>query len=235
MHNLTAMVRSPRRGRGFWYSLAIDLIWMLLALTTRTRWYGRENLGKGGVLVAGNHLSMVDPVFTTAFCLASGRIPRYLAMAELWRVPVVRGVLAGGGHIPVHRGSTKAVQAFRDAVAAVQGGECVVVFPEGGLGRRADHWPDPQVKNGVARIALESGVPVVPLATWGTQELLPADTRYPKLWPRKTLHVAAGPPVDLTDLAGAPRTKSTLDAATKRIMAAITDLLATVRDEQPPR
>jgi len=191
---------------------------------------GREHLPrKGGVLVAANHLSMVDPIPVTAFVLAARRIPRYLAMAELWRAPVVKWVVAGGKHIPVERRSTRAIQALHGMVDAVGAGECVVVFPEGGIGRQPDHWPDPKVKNGIARVALESKAPVIPVAVWGTQELLPADTKKLKLFPRKTIQVVAGPAVDLSDLYDAPRTKTTLDEATKRIMAAITDQLADVR------
>lgn len=222
------LIRSPRRGRGFWFSVAIDLVWVVIALSTRLRWR-RERLPGGGLLVASNHLSMVDPIPVTAFCLAGGRIPRYLAMAELWKVPIIRWVLAGGKHIPVERRSTRAVQALHGMVDAVQAGECVVVFPEGGLGRQPDHWPEPKVKNGIARVALESKAPVIPVAVWGSHELLPADTKRPKLLPRKTIRVAAGPPVDLSDLYGEPRTKTTLDEASKRIMAAISEQLATLR------
>jgi len=227
---IDVLIRSPRRGRGFWFSVAIDLIWVLVALATRLRWSGKEHLPrKGGVLVASNHLSMVDPIPVTAFVLAARRIPRYLAMAELWKAPVIKWVVAGGKHIPVERRSTRAVQALHGMVDAVGAGECVVVFPEGGIGRQSDHWPEPKVKNGVARVALESKAPVIPVAIWGSHELLPADTKKLKLRPRKTIQVVAGPPVELSDLYDAPRTKTTLDEATKRIMAAITEQLATLR------
>lgn len=225
-----AVLRSPRRGRGFFYSVAIDAIWPLFRLLTTVRWRGLRHVGPGGVLVASNHVSLLDPVPVTALCLAAGRIPRYLAMAELWRIPLVRNVVSGGGHIPVDRGSMRAVRSLRAAVTAVRAGECVVVFPEGGIGTRSDHWPDAaRVKNGIARIALESKAPVVPVATWGTHELLPPGARFPRVWPRRTVRVSAGPPVDLADLYAAPRTRTTLDEATKRIMAAITEQLAAAR------
>ncbi len=59
-------------------------------------------------------------------------------------------------------------------------------------------------KTGAARIALETTCPVIPVAQWGPQELLPPKSKRPKVWPRKTMQVVAGPPVDLEDLRGRP-------------------------------
>lgn len=228
---LTLMFRVPRRGRGFWYSLAIDVIWPLLALGARLRFRG-ELPRTGGVVLASNHLSFADPVTVTAFSLAAGRIPRYLAKASLWKVPGIKQVLDAGGHIPVQRNSVHARSAYTGAVDAVKRGECVMFFPEAGFSDDTDHWPSARVKNGVSRVALETGAPVIPVVNWGTHELLPASARFPRLVPRRTVHIVAGPPVDLSDLTGVDR--ETLDEATKRIMHAITELLAELRGEQPP-
>ncbi|MGQ0841300.1 lysophospholipid acyltransferase family protein [Actinokineospora sp.] len=230
---ITLMFRVPRRGRGFWFSLAIDIIWPLLAIFTRLRFRGGEQVPKqGGVVIASNHLSFADPVTVTAFTLAAGRIPRYLAKASLWRIPLVGKVLAGGGHIPVARGTAQARDAYHGAVDAVRRGECVMFFPEAGFSDDTDHWPSARVKNGVARVALETGAPVIPVVNWGTHTLLPATAKFPRLFPRKTIDIATGDPVDLSDLAGTDR--ESLDEATKRIMHAITELLAELRGEQQP-
>ncbi|MFC5290805.1 lysophospholipid acyltransferase family protein [Actinokineospora guangxiensis] len=228
---LTLMFRVPRRGRGFWFSLAIDLIWPLMALAARLRFAGKLPRD-GGLLLASNHLSNADPVTVTAFTLAAGRVPRYLAKASLWNVPVVKQVLKGGGHIPVLRNTVAARSAYTGAVDAVTRGECVMFFPEAGFSDDESHWPSARVKNGVARVALETGAPVVPVVNWGTHELLPAGSRFPRLFPRRTVRIVAGEPVDLSDLDGFDR--ETLDEATKRIMHAITELLAELRGEQPP-
>ncbi|MGW5050614.1 lysophospholipid acyltransferase family protein [Actinokineospora sp. NPDC004072] len=228
---LTLMFRVPRRGRGFWFSLAIDLIWPLLALSARLRFSGSLPRS-GGVLLASNHLSNADPVTVTAFALAAGRIPRYLAKASLWKAPVVKQVLAGGGHIPVERNTAQARTAYTGAVEAVRRGECVMFFPEAGFSDDESHWPSARVKNGVARVALETGAPVIPVVNWGTHELLPSHARFPRLLPRRTVQIVAGPPVDLSDLSGLDR--ETLQEATKRIMHAITELLAELRGEDPP-
>jgi hypothetical protein len=75
---------------------------------------------------------------------------------------------------------------------------------------------------------------VIPIAHWGAQEILPYGTKKLHLFPRKTVRMAAGPPVDLSAYAGQRLGASTLQAATADIMAAITALLATIRDETPP-
>ncbi|MFG1645871.1 lysophospholipid acyltransferase family protein [Amycolatopsis sp. NPDC049252] len=226
--------RFARAGRGAWYSFAIEVVWQFLVQTTRFRVRGSRNIPKtGGVLVASNHLSFADPTTLTAFCLAAGRVPRYLAKASLWDLPVVRSVMRSGRHIPVYRGAVTASEAFRDAVASVNAGECVAIFPEATFSKDPAGWPM-RGKTGVARIALETGAPVIPVANWGTHRLLPATAWFPRGLPRKTVDLVAGPPVDLSDLAGRELTRAVLEEATARIMAAVTDLLVTLRGERPP-
>jgi 1-acyl-sn-glycerol-3-phosphate acyltransferase len=90
-------------------------------------------------------------------------------------------------------------------------------------------------KTGAARIALETSVPVIPVATWGGHELIGAKKLHrPRLLPVKTLRVIAGKPVDLDDLRAQPVTPAMLRLATDRIMTAITALLAELRGEEPP-
>ena len=112
-------------------------------------------------------------------------------------------MLRGAGQIPVYRESADASRAFSAAVAAVRDGECVAFYPEATLTRDPDQWPMVG-KTGAARVALETGAPVIPVAQWGPQELLAPYAKKPDLFPRKTMHVRAGPPVDLSDFAGRP-------------------------------
>jgi 1-acyl-sn-glycerol-3-phosphate acyltransferase len=226
--------RFARAGRGAWYSFAIEVVWQFLVQTTRFRVRGAHHIPKsGGVLVASNHLSFADPMTLTAFCLAAGRVPRYLAKASLWKLPVVGAVMRSGRHIPVYRGAATAAEAYRDLVAAVRAGECCAVFPEGTFSTDPDGWPM-RGKTGVVRAALETGAPVIPVANWGTHHLLPPTAWFPRGLPRKTVDLVAGPPVDLSDLRGRPLTREVLTEATARIMTALTALLETVRAERRP-
>ncbi|MBB4964785.1 1-acyl-sn-glycerol-3-phosphate acyltransferase [Saccharothrix violaceirubra] len=224
--------RLPRRGRGFWYSVAIDLLWPFVVLFVRMRMAGHGHVPRRGpVLLASNHLSFADPVTLTAFTLASGRVPRYLAKASLWRAPVVGWVMRSGRHIPVDRGTVRAGRAVDVAREALDAGECVIVYPEGTFTTDPDGWPM-RGKNGVARLALATRTPVVPVAQWGTRSLLPVGSFVPRPW--RKVHVVAGAEVDLSDLYDLEHTRQVLDLATERIMAAITTLLVGVRELPHP-
>jgi 1-acyl-sn-glycerol-3-phosphate acyltransferase len=142
-------------------------------------------------------------------------------------------VLAGGGHVPVYRQTARAGDAFRGAVEALNRGEVVVFYPEGTYTGDPDHWPM-KGKNGIGRIAMMSGAPVIPVANWGTHELLPPGTGMLRFWPRKSVTVVAGPPIDLSAWLGGPRTRTALDGVTAAIMSEVTALVAEVRGETPP-
>jgi 1-acyl-sn-glycerol-3-phosphate acyltransferase len=89
-------------------------------------------------------------------------------------------------------------------------------------------------KSGVARLALATGVPVIPAAHWGAQRILPYGSAIPKIIPRKRVQILVGPPVDLSEFQDQPITPAVLREATAKIMADITGLLAEIRHEEPP-
>jgi len=141
--------------------------------------------------------------------------------------------MRGTGQIPVYRETTDALSAFRAAIDAVERGECVAFYPEGTITRDPDLWPMTG-KIGAARVALETRCPVIPVAQWGANELLPPYAKKPNLRPRKTHHVLAGPPVDLSRFYGKEMTPELLKEATEVIMAAITRQLEEIRGEKAP-
>jgi 1-acyl-sn-glycerol-3-phosphate acyltransferase len=223
----------PRRDRGFWYGFAIDVLWPVLMAVARWDFRGgRQVPTSGGALLAVNHLSHVDPIVLVTYVMAQGRVPRFLAMKELWGMTVVGAPLRGGRHIPVDRRAS-GVEAYRAAVEAVRRGEVVVLYPEGGFAAHSDGWPR-EARSGVARIALETGAPVIPVAQWGSNHLLPPAATSPTLVPRATLQVLAGPPVALDDLRAGRIGRRALHEATDRIMGRITEQLAVLRGEEPP-
>ncbi|GAA4885801.1 lysophospholipid acyltransferase family protein [Actinomycetospora straminea] len=230
---LAIWVLYPRTDRGFWYGFAIDLLWPVLMAVARWDFRGGERVPtSGGALLAVNHLSHVDPIVLVSYVVAQGRVPRFLAMKELWSQTVVGAPLRGGRHIPVDR-SASGIEAYRAAVEAVRRGEVVVVYPEGGFATHSDGWPR-AARTGIARMALETGAPVIPVAQWGSNHLLPPSATRPTLWPRATLHVLAGSPVALDDLREGRIGRRSLQEATDRIMGRITEQLAVLRQEDPP-
>ena len=118
-------------------------------------------------------------------------------------------------------------------MAAVRAGECVVVYPEGTITRDPATWPMTG-KSGAARIALETNCPVIPIGQWGAHEVLAPYAKKPDLFPRKTVTMKVGDPVDLSDLAAQEHTTAVVAAATDRIMAAITAIVAELRGEAAP-
>jgi 1-acyl-sn-glycerol-3-phosphate acyltransferase len=164
-------------------------------------------------------------------CNDNGRVPRFMAKAELFRIRGIGTILRGCKQIPVYRRSPDASLALRDALAALRDGHCVVIYPEGTTTKDPAYWPM-QAKTGVARLALLTGAPVVPVAQWGAQRIYGQDK---KLHLRRTeIRILVGPPVDLSDFEPGDMTVETLRAATDRVMAAIRAQVAELRGEEAP-
>ena len=206
----------------------------MMAFTKRD-WQGMENLNTddGGIIVAANHISWFDPLVISHALWDNDRPPRFLAKESVFRVPIVGSIITSAGQIPVYRETREAVAAVRDAITAVNAGECVVVYPEGTITKDPGMWPMAG-KTGAARIALATGRPVIPMAQWGATDVIAPYKKELRLLPRKTMHVRVGKPVDLSDLADRPLDQVTLEIATERILDAMTALLADIRGEQPP-
>ena len=223
-----------RRRMGFWYRLAALLLRRPLIVLTKRDWSGTEHLpGQGGCVAVTNHVSHFDPLAFAHFLYDNGRLPRFLGKEAIFRVPVIGTILRGAGQIPVYRESADATKAYTAAVDAVRRGECVVIYPEATITRDPDLWPMTG-KTGAARVALVTGAPVIPVAQWGPQDVLYPYAKRLRLLPRKTMHLRAGPPVDLSEFADRPMDTETLRLVTEKIMTAITVLLEEIRGESAP-
>ena len=227
-------VRKLERKRGWAMTVAASILKpTLLSATSRTWIDGEKIPATGGCIVAINHISHVDPLLSAHFVYDHGRLPRYLAKSGLFTNKYLGAFLTAAGQIPVERLSRNAIGAYAAAVQAIHDGECLIIYPEGTLTRDPDLWPM-KGKTGAARIALATGCPVIPVGQWGAQEVLPPYTKRPHLVPRKTIVMKAGDPVPLDDLLALPQSAETIAAATDRIMAAITALVADIRGEDAP-
>ncbi|MFD7663296.1 lysophospholipid acyltransferase family protein [Streptomyces sp. NPDC059788] len=225
-----------RRRIGFWYRLAAVICKPPLLVLFKRDWQGMEHIpADGGFITAVNHNSYLDPLSYAHYQYNTGRVPRFLAKSGLFKGGFVGLMMRGTGQIPVYRESADAAVAFRAAVAAINKGECVAFYPEGTLTRDPDMWPM-QGKTGAARVALLTKAPVIPVAQWGANAVMPpyAKEKKLRLLPRKTLRVKAGPAVDLSEFYGKEPTAEVLRAVTDKVMAAVTELLAEVRGEPAP-
>ncbi|MEV6011220.1 lysophospholipid acyltransferase family protein [Streptomyces sp. NPDC051976] len=225
-----------RRRIGFWYRLAAVIAKPPLIVFFKRDWHGMEHIpADGGFITALNHNSYLDPLSYGHFQYNTGRVPRFLAKAALFKPFFVGTMLRGTGQIPVYRESTDAANAFRAAVDAINSGECVVFYPEGTLTRDPGLWPMVG-KTGIARVALLTKAPVIPVAQWGAHEVVPpyAKEKKVRLLPRKTLRVLAGPPVDLTEFYGQEPTPEVLRQITEKIMLRVSGQLAELRGEPAP-
>jgi 1-acyl-sn-glycerol-3-phosphate acyltransferase len=204
-------------------------------LLIKCRWQGRENIPKtGGIILAPNHMSYVD--WATIALFSDGyahRYPVFMIKSPIFEVKVIGPMMHKFGQLPVYRGRGDAGLVLKQAEQALRDGAAVIVYPEGTATRDPGLWPMVG-KTGAARLALTTGAPVIPIAQWGAQHILPYGSKKPDLFPRKTVRMVAGPPVDLSAYAGQRLGASTLRAATADIMADITALLAGIRQETPP-
>jgi 1-acyl-sn-glycerol-3-phosphate acyltransferase len=198
------------------YTVIAVLSWPVLYGLFRLRARGRENLPReGGFVLACNHLSSFDP-WPLGLPIWPQRFLRFMAKSELYWFPL-SALANSAGAFPVRRGQKDAV-AIETAVRLAQEGNVIAMFPEGtrrkkGLVKRFEARP----RSGAARIALEAGVPLVPAAVKGTDNLL-------RLGP---LRVAYGAPVDIDDLRGEDAAEAAR-VATERLMEKIAELEASM-------
>ena len=221
-----------------WRLVSVMVLRPLLHLLIRNDMRGRDHIPKsGGVILAPNHLSYVDWGTDALYCYEAGRYPVFLIKASAFNIKGIGHFLHEAGQLPVHRGRSDAALVLKDAQQALEKGACVIIYPEATATRDPGLWPM-VAKTGVARLALMSGAPVIPVARWGTQDILPYGSkkvfRGLFLPPRKTVRTIAGPPVDLSAWAGKQTSAKALREATAAIMSDVAALVGELRGEQPP-
>lgn len=197
------------------------------------QWAGLENVPRDGCIVCPNHLTEIDPFLIGHMIFNQGMVPHFMAKESLFRIPVFGRWLRWAGQIPVDRRGRAANESLAVARRVLDRGGAIVVYPEGTLTRDPDLWPM-QGRTGAARLAFDTGAPVIPVAHWGIHELMPQYARRLHIIPRKTARGAIGVPVDLSDLVAAGATRSSLETATTRIQDATTSLLAGLRGTSAP-
>jgi 1-acyl-sn-glycerol-3-phosphate acyltransferase len=203
------------------YSIGKLTVGNAMILGWRPHVEGIEYVPKtGGVIFAGNHLSVADELFLGA-C-----VPRHLAFwakSDYFDGTGVKGwlnrnLMVGLGAIRVERGGGRAaLTAFDGAIPVLQGGDAVALYPEG------TRSPDGKLyrgRTGVARLAVAAGVPIVPVGVLGTEKVQPIGQPYPKP-ARGVVTIKFGKPIETT---GRADDRTSLRALTDEVMAEIQKL-----------
>jgi 1-acyl-sn-glycerol-3-phosphate acyltransferase len=222
-----------REKGGFWVGAAAALFYPLSWLGRRVYRGGERIPREGPALLVLNHVSHLDPAVDAVFVHRNRRVPRFMAKDSLTRVPVFGKILLGSGGIPVSRGTSGAGDSLAAAHQTLREGKIVVIYPEGTITRDPQGWPK-RAYTGVARLAVENDVPVIPVARWGTQDIWNGYSKKFRPLPRKTVVHSVGEPVDLSAYREKERTPALLREVTELLMTEVTALVADVRGEQPP-
>ena len=205
----------------YWWSKFV-LLGPLLRLLCRPTIEGLENIPeRGGAILASNHLAVADSFFLPL--LVPRRIT-FLAKREYFTQPGLVGFFkktffTGVGQVPIDRSGGSAAQAAMDtAVRLLREGNLLGIYPEG------TRSPDGRLykgKTGVARMTLEAGVPVVPVAMIGTDKVNPIGSR---MWRPRKVHIKIGKPLDFSRYAGMAGDRFIERSMTDEIMYALMEL-----------
>jgi 1-acyl-sn-glycerol-3-phosphate acyltransferase len=197
---------------------------MFRVLDTRFRVDGAEHIPRsGGAVIACNHISYLDFIFCGWGAQPAGRLVRFMAKKSVFDHRISGPLMRGMHHIPVDRDAGLA--SYRQALAALKAGEVVGVFPEATISRS---FTIKDMKTGAARMAAAAGVPIVPMALWGSQRLWTKGR--PRSLTRRhvPISIAVGEP-----LTPAPRDKG--EVVMDELHRRMTVLLDTVQQEYPDK
>jgi 1-acyl-sn-glycerol-3-phosphate acyltransferase len=207
-----------------WIRLSYWLVGLFFRLISRVHIEGGEYIPlRGGVLLASNHISLLDTLLIpySVIAVQGVQIVWAPAKSELFRIPLVKHVLRSWGAFPVRRGRGD-LRAIHRTIDHLRTGK-LMLFPEGTRsrdGRLGDG------KRTVGKLIYEARPVVIPAAVWGTNCVWSKRERRLRL--RTPLGVRYGEPVDLQRYYALPNTKETAEAIVGEVMRAIASLLETL-------
>jgi 1-acyl-sn-glycerol-3-phosphate acyltransferase len=207
-------------GQGVWFGFSWLILGVFLAGLNRLKVTGAEYVPPGGgVLLAANHLSLIDTLLIPWVNITNVRLEVVWApaKAELFDIPVINHIIASWGAFPVQRGG-RDVQAMRRLVELMRR-EKVMLFPEGT--RSPDGWLG-RGNRVVGKLIYLARPTVIPTAVLGTDQLLAKGRLLPRLFSK--LEVRFGPPLDLERYYAAEDTKATAEALMSFVMRSIARL-----------
>lgn len=196
-------------------------VWLFLKLKYRLKITGEENIpGTGGVVIAANHCSYLDPPVMCAVC--ANRIVRFMARDTLFSSAFAKWYFNGVRVIAIDR-TRGDLGALKKAIAALKEGKVIGLFPEGTRSRDGQMH---EAKGGIGFLVAKGDVPVVPLHITGTFEAFPKGAS--KFRPSRVT-ARIGPPITPEEIRAAMPAKGDYEAVGALIMRRIRDLA-----EAPP-
>lgn len=200
------------------------------------RFEGAEHIPREGpVLVAANHISYYDPIAHGYFLITRAkRYPRFLAKIELFDNKLIGPLLRRMKHIPVRRGSGDHGP-IEFGLRSLRQGEMILVYPESTVTTNPDFSPM-KGKTGIARLAIISGVPVIPLAVWGSAPVWQKGGRKNRNFKYgRPIWVKAGPPLDFSRFEGRADDPTAIREVTDEVMAQLSLLVDDMKARYPKK
>lgn len=196
--------------------IVVDALRLIGYVISKTFWFiryeGRENIpdnSQGGFLIAANHQTYIDPVW---ICLPMRRRFRFMALDTAFGWRFVGPLITYLGAFPVSMEVGGTLRATKEALRALRDGAALTIFPEGG--REFADGAMFTFKTGAVRIALQAGVPILPVAIVGGNRIWPQKQKYPRLFRR--VRIIYHPLLTLTEDPALTRDEN-LDTLTERL------------------
>ena len=199
---------------------AIKLFWRYLGL--RFTFTGEAHVPrKGGAIMAINHVGYLDFAIAGTAVLPADRLVRFMAKKEVFDHPIAGPLMRGMHHIPVDRASGSS--SFVAALRALKSGEVVGIFPEATI---SQSFEIKEMKSGAVRLAMASGVPILPTIVWGSQ----------RIWTKKVKRDFSRSHIPITVAIGEPflvPRESNVDEMEEELRRRLETMLAKVQSEYP--
>lgn len=243
--------KKPGLGGSLLYSVLAVIVSSVMASFARLeiarsheRASALRDLPTGGLIVVANHTSLADGIFLALAGRRLGRPLRMVGTAGIIEAPLLGRVFRALGFIAVHRKGPNPAEALRPAADALRAGEAIALYPEGRITRNDRFWPE-RAKTGAVRLAVETGVPIIPLASVGAHQvvgrrrrlrsLLKAMLRRPEVTMRLGAPFSARQFLGLASAGAVPMpTAEAIRLATNEMMRQLVALVAEIRHEAPP-
>lgn len=217
------------------YRILLPVMWPLVSYLAKSRLQNLENLPKeGAFILAPNHLSNADPFLMGYLMADAGYEISFMAKDSLFHVPVLGWILKAWGMIPVVRNSSAAADSLVHARDVLERGGVVGFYFEGTLTQDPAYWPM-KGKTGLARLALDTRVPVIPVVQWGAQDIVNRFLECRPFAKRPELFIRALPALDYSDLPGNSDDHESVTALTQRLQKALEEGSAALREELAPK